>query len=147
MYIYKHYMSSILVFGAVDLVVPKTPKGLKNEVSLQVAFIHKNPPYQIKLNGDCEKPLSNVGHKNLWVISWKPIWAIYDKSLTWMFRPFWAGFPYLSSPFGVPSIKDWGTFWDFLDPSLGGDKVVIGSPPFTSQKKRPCRKGPTLPDP
>ena len=28
-------------------------------------------------------------------------WVIYYKSLTWMFRPFWVGFPYFSLPFGV----------------------------------------------
>ena len=33
------------------------------------------------------------------------IWAIYYKSLTWMFRPFWVGFPYYSLPFGVTSAE------------------------------------------
>ena len=33
------------------------------------------------------------------------IWALYYKSLTWMFRPFWAGFPYFSLPFGVTSAE------------------------------------------
>ncbi len=28
------------------------------------------------------------------------IWAIHYKSLAWMFRPFWIGFPYYSLPFG-----------------------------------------------
>ena len=32
------------------------------------------------------------------------IWAHY-KSLTWMFRSFWVGFPYFSLPFGVTSAE------------------------------------------
>ena len=47
-----------------------------------------------------------------WVWNWDPckyiyiyiyIWAMYYKSLTWMFRPCWVGFPYFSLPFGETS--------------------------------------------
>ena len=31
------------------------------------------------------------------------IWAIYYKSWSWMFWPFWVSFPYFSLPFGAPS--------------------------------------------